>query len=144
MLPAFSTRSGLTPKNIGFHSTRSASLPFSTEPTCAARPCVSAGLMVYLAMYRLIRRLSLPGFSPGRAPRCCFILSAVCQVRMITSPTRPIAWLSDEIMLKAAGTADHLLDQRVGLDGVALAEKADVYRQAAMPEPSPNVSASIR
>ncbi|MGO8134370.1 amidohydrolase family protein, partial [Rhizobium ruizarguesonis] len=26
-----------------------------------------------------------------------FILSAVCQVRIATSPTRPMAWLSDEM-----------------------------------------------
>ena len=32
------------------------------------------------------------------APRCCFILCAVCQVRTITSPGRPIAWLSDDII----------------------------------------------
>ena len=38
---------------------------------------------------------------PAARPRWRFILSAVCQVRMTTSPTRPIAWLSDDIMLKA-------------------------------------------
>ena len=34
-------------------------------------------------------------------PRCTFILWAVCQVRVITSPTRPIAWESEEIILNA-------------------------------------------
>ena len=33
-----------------------------------------------------------------QAPRWRFILSAVCQVRMTTSPMRPIAWLSDDII----------------------------------------------
>ena len=43
-------RLGLTPKKAGFHSTRSASLPTSTEPTHGEMPWVIAGLMVYLAM----------------------------------------------------------------------------------------------
>ena len=37
----------------------------------------------------------------GKGAPLLFILSAVCQERMITSPTRPMAWLSDAIMLKA-------------------------------------------
>ena len=47
--PPLRTSSGLTPKNAGFHSTRSAHLPGSMLPTCWAMPCVSAGLIVYLA-----------------------------------------------------------------------------------------------
>jgi hypothetical protein len=50
MLPHFSTMSGFTPKKAGDHSTRSASLPTSTLPTCALTPCEMAGLIVYLAM----------------------------------------------------------------------------------------------
>ena len=34
-------------------------------------------------------------------PNCVFILCAVCQVRVITSPTRPIAWLSLDIIENA-------------------------------------------
>ena len=34
-------------------------------------------------------------------PRCFFILSAVCQVRMMTSPSRPMAWQSDDIIESA-------------------------------------------
>jgi hypothetical protein len=51
-------------------------------------PVRDAGLMVYLAM-ALDRacRFALSSFS---LPRCFFILSAVCQVRMI-SPSRPMA-----------------------------------------------------
>jgi hypothetical protein len=49
IVPAFRTRSGLTPKKAGFHRNRSASLPTSTEPTCSATPCAMAGLMVYFA-----------------------------------------------------------------------------------------------
>ena len=48
-MPPFSTSNGLTPKNAGFHSTRSAHLPTSTEPTSCAMPCVIAGLIVYFA-----------------------------------------------------------------------------------------------
>jgi hypothetical protein len=50
IMPPLITRSGFTPKNAGDHSTRSASLPFSTEPMCFETPCAIAGLMVYLAM----------------------------------------------------------------------------------------------
>ncbi|CPN02477.1 Uncharacterised protein [Bordetella pertussis] len=49
-MPLLSTMLTLTPKKAGFHSTRSASLPTSTEPTRCAMPCATAGLMVYLAM----------------------------------------------------------------------------------------------
>ena len=48
--PPLITRSGFTPKNAGDHSTRSASLPTSIEPTSSAMPCAMAGLMVYFAM----------------------------------------------------------------------------------------------
>ncbi len=41
---------GLAPKYSGRHSTMSASLPASIEPTSCARPCAMAGLMVSLAM----------------------------------------------------------------------------------------------
>ena len=50
MNPPFSTSSGFAPKNAGFHSTRSASFPTSTDPTWDAMPWVIAGLIVYLAM----------------------------------------------------------------------------------------------
>ena len=57
--------------------------------------------MVYLEMYRLTRKLSLLFFlSSSSSPNCFFILSAVCHVRQITSPTRPIACESEDIMLK--------------------------------------------
>ena len=36
--------------------------------------------------------------SPGSAPRRCFITCAVCQVRMIVSPIRPMAWESEPII----------------------------------------------
>jgi hypothetical protein len=47
--PAFSTTCGRTPKKAGSHSTRSASLPGSTDPTSPSSPCVTAGPIVYLA-----------------------------------------------------------------------------------------------
>ena len=49
-MPPLMISDGLTPKNAGFHSTRSASLPASTEPTTCEMPCVIAGLIVYFAM----------------------------------------------------------------------------------------------
>ena len=49
MNPPFTIISGFTPKNAGFQSTRSASLPGSIEPISAAMPWVIAGLMVYFA-----------------------------------------------------------------------------------------------
>ena len=49
-MPPLMMQSGLTPKNIGDHSTRSAILPFSTEPISLDTPCAIAGLMVYFAM----------------------------------------------------------------------------------------------
>ena len=50
IMPPFRMSEGFTPKNAGFHSTRSAILPASIEPTACAMPCVMAGLIVYLAM----------------------------------------------------------------------------------------------
>ena len=49
MVPPLITMSGFTPKKAGFHRTRSASLPTSTEPTMWLMPCAMAGLIVYLA-----------------------------------------------------------------------------------------------
>ncbi len=49
MNPPLITISGRIPKNPGFQSTRSASLPFSTDPTASANPCAIAGLIVYFA-----------------------------------------------------------------------------------------------
>ena len=99
MKPPFTTISGFTPKNAGFHSTRSANFPGSIEPISRASPCVIAGLIVYLATYRLARKLSLRLESCSSGPRCVFILCAVCQVRITTSPIRPIACESLESML---------------------------------------------
>ena len=48
--PPLMIRSGLTPKNLGSHSTRSANLPSSTEPTAWETPWAIAGLIVYLEM----------------------------------------------------------------------------------------------
>ena len=101
MNPPLITSSGRMPKNPGFHSTRSASFPASTEPTTSPKPCAMAGLMVYFATYLRILELSFSPRSSGSRPRCSRILCAVCQVRVITSPTRPIAWLSLDIMLMA-------------------------------------------
>lgn len=97
--PPFNTISGFAPKNAGFHSTKSANFPTSMLPTKCEIPCATAGQIVYFATYRRIRKLSSPcPSSSASAPRCCFILSAVCHVRVITSPTRPIACESDEII----------------------------------------------
>ena len=97
--PPLIINEGLIPKKAGFHSTRSAILPTSTEPTSRAIPWAIAGLIVYLAIYLRARRLSMRSLSCFSGPRCSFILCAVCQVRVITSPTRPMAWESEAIML---------------------------------------------
>jgi len=49
IVPPLRMSDGLTPKNAGFHSTRSASLPGSTDPTTSLIPCAIAGLIVYFA-----------------------------------------------------------------------------------------------
>jgi hypothetical protein len=41
---------GFVPKKAGFHRTKSASFPFSIDPTWSEIPWAIAGLMVYLAM----------------------------------------------------------------------------------------------
>ena len=47
--PPLMTTAGRTPKNFGSHTTRSASLPTSIDPTSYAIPCAIAGLIVYFA-----------------------------------------------------------------------------------------------
>ena len=49
IIPPLRTTCGRTPKNAGSHSTRSASLPTSTDPTSASSPCAIAGQIVYFA-----------------------------------------------------------------------------------------------
>src|SRR5579859_799331 len=49
MNPPLITISGFTPKNAGLHSTMSASLFSSMDPTSCEIPCAIAGLMVYFA-----------------------------------------------------------------------------------------------
>mmetsp|Transcript_22542 Transcript_22542/g.49371 ORF Transcript_22542/g.49371 Transcript_22542/m.49371 type:complete len:249 (+) Transcript_22542:264-1010(+) len=95
--PPFTTISGLAPKNAGDQRTMSASLPTSKDPTWADMPWQIAGLMVYLATYRFTRLLSSDEESSFRDPRWRFILHAVCQVLLMTSPTRPMACESDAI-----------------------------------------------
>ena len=46
--------------------------------------------------------------SPARRPRSPRILCAVCHVRVMTSPTRPMAWLSLDIMLIAPEVVQHV------------------------------------
>ena len=90
---------GFTPKNAGLHSTMSASRPGCSVPTWPDMPWVIAGFTVILAKYRFIRTLSLSPDSSGSLPRTFFMQSAVCQLRTVTSPTLPMAWLSEDIML---------------------------------------------
>lgn len=56
----------------------------STEPTCWENPFAIAGFIVYFAIYRLIRRLSLSDLPPSIDPLTNFILWAVCHVLIIT------------------------------------------------------------
>ncbi len=65
MAPDLRTTDGRTPKNLGSHSTRSASLPGSIDPTRWSMPCATAGLIVYFATYRRARSLSAGSVSPS-------------------------------------------------------------------------------
>ncbi len=49
IMPPLITACGRTPKKAGSHSTRSASLPTSTEPISWSRPWAIAGQIVYFA-----------------------------------------------------------------------------------------------
>ena len=69
----------------------SAIFPTSNEPTYPDIPCVIAGLIVIFARYLLTLRLSLSPVSSFSGPFIFFILSAVCQFLVVTSPTLPIA-----------------------------------------------------
>src|SRR4051812_6639965 len=100
IIPPLMIISGFAPNNAGFHKTISAIFPGSIEPTYSLIPWVMVGLIGYLATYLFTRKLLLPfALSSGKKPLCFFILSAVCHVRVITSATRPIAWLSELIIL---------------------------------------------
>lgn len=58
--------------------------------------------MVYLLTYLLTRKLSAPvPSSSGKWPRCTLFLCAVFHVRRMTSPQRPIACESEDIILMA-------------------------------------------
>ena len=72
-------------------------MPASTEPTTWSMPCAIAGLIVYFATYRRARSLSAGSDSPSE-PRRAFITCATCQVRVTTSPIRPIACASEEVI----------------------------------------------
>ena len=50
IMPPFSINDGFTPKKAGFQITKSASLPFSMEPTSCEIPWAMAGLIAYLAI----------------------------------------------------------------------------------------------
>lgn len=78
------------------HTMRDGPFPKSVYSQGVSRE--TNGLIVYLAMYRLTRKLSFPSCSPFKGPVKLFILLAVRHVRLTTSPTLPIAWASEEIM----------------------------------------------
>ena len=65
--------------------------------------------------------------SSGSGPRCTFILWAVCHVRMITSPTRPMAWLSDDIMESAPMIVENVF-RRDGFLADAAFRKSQILR----------------
>ena len=83
-MPPLSTRSGFTPKKAGVHSTRSASLPASTEPTCARDAVRDRRVDRVLGDVALDAEVvvapALAGKRGRAAPSSC---AAVCQVRMI-------------------------------------------------------------
>ena len=91
---------GFTPKNCGDQITISANLPGCKLPTWSEIPCVIAGLIVIFARYLFTLKLSFWELSSDKLPVIFFILSAVCQFLVVTSPTLPIAWLSEDIILR--------------------------------------------
>ena len=91
MAPPFIIFSGFTPKKAGSQITISASLFSCNDPTLLEIPWAIAGLIVYLAIYLLHLKLSFPLLSSGKLPLWIFIFAAVCHVRIITSPTLPMA-----------------------------------------------------
>ena len=93
------TRRGLAANDAIGHCTRSAILPGAIEPIAWPTPLVIAGLIVTLARKRRTRSLSLAPESSGSAPRSSLQWWAIWKARVTDSPTRPIAWESDEIML---------------------------------------------
>jgi hypothetical protein len=102
MLPPLRTSAGLTPKKAGFHTTRSAHLPTSSEPIDVRDAVRNGGVDGVFGDVALDAEVVVAAAVFGqRASRWLFILSAVCQVRMMTSPTRPMAWLSLLMMLMA-------------------------------------------
>ena len=63
-------------------------------------------------------------------------MCAVCQVRQITSPTRPIAWLSEAIIDSAPKSEQELLDDASEARDSGRDEAAvDLYREAAKHNP---------
>src|SRR5258708_38270701 len=68
IMPPFKTIDGLTPKKAGFHNTRSASFPASTDPTSCDTPWAIAGLILHFEMYRFFLNLFLPQRTPLRCP----------------------------------------------------------------------------
>ena len=93
--------SGLAPNISGLHITKSAIFPTSIDPMYLWIPCAIAGLIVTLEIYLLILKLSFPvPSSSGNGPNCFFILSAVWNVLIKTSPGLPIACESDDIIEK--------------------------------------------
>ena len=101
--------SGLTPKKAGFQTTRSASLPTSIEADLMRDPVRDRRVDRVLGDVSQARGSCPPRHDPTRPqsrsepelPNWVFILCAVCQVRVMTSPTRPIAWLSLDIIENA-------------------------------------------
>ena len=97
MKPPLITSSGLMPKKAGRHTTMSAILPSSSEPTWSCDAEGARGVDGVFGDVAPDARIvaEARGCSSGSAPRWSFILDASCQVRQITSWMRPMPWLSE-------------------------------------------------
>jgi len=71
-------------------------------------------------------KLSFPPFSSARRPNCFFILSAVCQVRIITSPARAHSLAVGRHDRKCAKVVKNILRRNRFLADAALGKKRDL------------------
>src|SRR4051794_17671056 len=106
-MPPLSTTCGRTPNVFGSHSTRSASLPGSTDPTSPSMPWATAGQIVYLATYRRAPRLS-PAPPPAREPPRRLITRAGCPGRLTTPPPPPPARAAPATLQRAPAALHHV------------------------------------
>src|SRR3569833_781176 len=79
IIPPLMIRLGLAAKKAGRHNTMSASLPASNEPTTCTKPRENTRKKKKNTKKRNTQKKTNNAETVDNAPRCCFILCAVCQ-----------------------------------------------------------------